>query len=177
MESYLVSVYVVYALIGVSLTIWLARVLAKNGAVFLRDVFADNPDMAEAVNRLLVVGFYLFNLGYAALILKADPAQSMVAAIETLAWKLGLLLLSLAAMHFTNLFIFHRIRRRAQEPKGQPPVPPQGYYPAMAGGYGGQYVSGYVADKGHSAFDLIERQAEREDALAAELGSPAEQPA
>jgi len=60
-----------------------------------------------------VVGFYLVNLGYASLLLRADPAPSAIAAIETLAVKLGLLLLSLAAMHFVNMYVFHRIRRQA----------------------------------------------------------------
>ena len=71
MGNYLVDVYVVYALLSVALTVWLARTLFKNGAVFLEEVF-DEPRMAAAVNQLLVVGFYLVNLGYACLLLKAD---------------------------------------------------------------------------------------------------------
>jgi hypothetical protein len=120
--EYLVPVYLVYGVTAVALTLWLARTLFHNGAVFLNDVFADNPKIAEAVNRLLVVGFYLFNLGYACLLLKADPAMSVVGAIETLAYKLGALLLSLGAMHFFNMYLFHRIRRRAQLANLPPPA-------------------------------------------------------
>jgi hypothetical protein len=115
-ENLLVPVYIAYAAIAVGLTIWLARVLFRNGAVFLQDVFKDNQPMAEAVNRLLVVGFYLLNLGYACLLLKAQRSETSIGAIETLATKLGLLLLSLGAIHFFNLFLFHRMRRRAQTP-------------------------------------------------------------
>ncbi len=120
--EYLVPVYVTYGVVAVLLTLWLARTLFSNGAVFLNDVFADNPKLAEAVNRLLVVGFYLFNLGYACLLLKADPATSAVSAIETLAHKLGALLLSLGAMHFFNMYLFHRIRRRTVLANLPPPV-------------------------------------------------------
>lgn len=123
--SYLVPVYIAYSVISVGLTVWLARTLFKNGAVFLKDVFVDNPQMAEAVNRLLVVGFYLVNLGYASLLLKADPAATAVQAIEVLSFKLGALLLSLGAMHFGNLIVFHRIRRRARLAVMPPPVAPQ----------------------------------------------------
>lgn len=123
--QYLIPVYGAYAVISVGLTVWIARTLFKNGAVFLEEVFADNPKMAEAVNRLLVVGFYLLNLGYASLLLKADPSTTAVAAVEVLSWKLGLLLLSLGGMHFINLLIFHRIRRRAQIAHLPPPVAPQ----------------------------------------------------
>ena len=120
--EYLVPVYVLYGVTAVALTLWLARTLFNNGAVFLKDVFADNPKLAEAVNRLLVVGFYLFNLGYACLLLKADPAATAVGAIETLAHKLGALLLSLGAMHFFNMYLFHRIRRRAMLAQLPPPA-------------------------------------------------------
>src|SRR5215216_4947116 len=102
--EYLVPVYLTYGVIAVLLTLWLARTLFRNGAVFLNDVFADKPELSEAVNRLLVVGFYLFNLGYACLLLKAEPAVSIVGAIETLAYKLGALLLSLGGMHFFNMY-------------------------------------------------------------------------
>ena len=121
--SYLVLVYSAYATLSVGLTVWLARTLFKNGAVFLRDVFVDNREMADAVNRLLVVGFYLFNLGYACLLLKAPGAASLVQAIEILSSKMGALLLSLGLMHFGNMYLFHRIRRRAST-HALPPVPP-----------------------------------------------------
>ena len=125
-SSYLIAVYAAYATISVGLTVWIARTLFKNGAVFLEEVFADNPRMAEAVNRLLVVGFYLVNLGYASLLLKANGASdSAVSAIEVLSSKLGLLLLSLGGMHFLNLYVFHRIRRRAHVAVLPPPVAPQ----------------------------------------------------
>jgi hypothetical protein len=122
---YLVPVYIAYALVAVSLTVVLARVLFKNGAIFLEDVFKDKPRMAEAVNRLLVVGFYLLNLGYASLILKSQGATTVVEGAEVLAWKLGWLLVSLGAMHFFNLWLFYRIRRRSQIAMLPPPVAPQ----------------------------------------------------
>src|SRR5215467_2819109 len=94
--NHLIIVYLVYAAASVALTIWLARTLFKSGEVFLEDVFADNPRMASAVNRLLVVGFYLLNLGYAFLTLKAgNEVHTSTEGIETLAAKLGSLLLVL----------------------------------------------------------------------------------
>jgi hypothetical protein len=124
-SPYLVPVYVTYATITITLTIWLARILSRNGAVFLEDVFKDKPKLAEAVNKLLVVGFYLLNLGYASLIMKATGGNTVVEAAEVLAWKLGALLVSLGVMHFVNLYIFYRIRRRSQLAVLPPPVAPQ----------------------------------------------------
>src|SRR5687767_1025136 len=122
----LVTVYIAYAGASVGLTIWLARTLSKSGEVFLDDVFVDNPRMAPAVNRLLVVGFYLLNLGYAFVTLKAGAdSLTAVQAMETLAAKLGALLISLGVIHFGNMYLFHRIRRRSQIRLAPPPVKPQ----------------------------------------------------
>jgi hypothetical protein len=125
-ESPLIAVYVVYAGASVAATISLARTLFRNGEVFLEDVFADHPRMAAAVNHLLVVGFYLLNLGYALVMLKANTGvETVTEAMETLSGKLGSLLLVLGALHMGNLYIFTRIRRRAQLRLAPPPVAPQ----------------------------------------------------
>lgn len=118
--------YLTYAATSFGLTYWLARTLFKNGEVFLEDVFVDNPRMAAAVNRLLVVGFWLLNLGYALSTLRIGYSElTIVGAIEQLAVKLGALMLVLGAIHFGNLYLFHRIRRRTQIRLAPPPVKPQ----------------------------------------------------
>ncbi len=110
----IVVTYIVYLMISVALTVWVARTLHKNGRVFLVDVFHGNESLADSVNHLLVVGFYLINFGYVALALRIGYAvESARASIEALSWKIGLVLLVLGAMHFFNLLVFSRIRRRA----------------------------------------------------------------
>ena len=66
---YIVISYIVYLVISVTLTIWVARTLHKNGAIFLVDAFHGNRELAASVNHLLVVGFYLINIGFVALAL------------------------------------------------------------------------------------------------------------
>jgi hypothetical protein len=123
--QYLIPVYGAYAVVSITLTVWIARTLFKNGAVFLEEVFADQPKMAEAVNRLLVVGFYLLNLGYASLIMKMGGALTAIEAVEALSSKLGMLLLSLGGMHFFNLYLFHRIRQRSKVAAPPPALSPR----------------------------------------------------
>ncbi|WP_436794474.1 hypothetical protein [Actinospongicola halichondriae] len=124
----MVGVYLVYSAVAVGLVVWLARTLFNNGAVFLEDVF-DDARLAAAVNRLLVTGFYMANLGYAAVLLRADEVDGAVEALEVLANKLGVLLLTLAAVHFANLYVFYRVRRRATAAHMPPPVAPQVFVP------------------------------------------------
>jgi p-aminobenzoyl-glutamate transporter AbgT len=116
--------YLVYLAVSVVLTIWVARTLFKNGQVFLDDAFADER-LAESVNHLLVVGFYLLNLGYVAVALKITSSiDTPSAAMENLAWKVGFVLLVLGAIHFFNLYVLSRFRRRRQLETAAPPVPP-----------------------------------------------------
>jgi len=129
-NGYQIATYLTYGAISVGLTIWLARTLFRNGAVFLTDAFEDHPELAEAVNRLLVVGFYLLNLGYAFLTLRSERAPDAVGALETLVTKLGFLLVSLGVLHFANMYVIYRIRRRSQIGELPAPVPPQAVWGA-----------------------------------------------
>ncbi len=124
----LVWTYFAYLAISVALTVWVARTLHKNGRIFLVDSFHGHEALADSVNRLLVVGFYLINIGYVTLALKhGAQAADLKEALETLSTKVGLVLVVLGLMHFFNLFIFSKMRRRATMQKTPPPVPPQGY--------------------------------------------------
>lgn len=112
---YAIPSYSAYIALTVLVTIWVAHTLHKNGRVFLIDAFRGNEPLADSVNHLLVVGFYLINLGYVALELKADVAlNSPREAIESVSDKLGLVLLVLGFMHFFNLFIFSRLHKRSE---------------------------------------------------------------
>ena len=124
--DYLLYVYAAYALASIGLTVFLARTLSIHGRVFLARVFEADPAFGDAVNRLLVVGFYLVNFGYACLHLVGGQAPSVRAAIEVLAGKLGSLLLVLALMHFFNLWVFHRVRRGARPAEIPAPIAAHG---------------------------------------------------
>lgn len=103
--------YLAYVCLSLALTIWVGRTLHHNGRAFLIDVFGERADLADSVNHLLVVGFYLVNFGYMALALKVATApRTVTEAVETLSYKVGLVLVVLGAMHFFNLFLFSRIR-------------------------------------------------------------------
>jgi hypothetical protein len=109
-----VVTYLVYLVLSIALTVWVARTLFQNGRLFLVDVFGGNQALADSTNHLLVVGFYLINLGYISLALKlAGEVPDARRAIEALSWKVGLVLVVLGAMHFFNLYVFSRLRRRS----------------------------------------------------------------
>ncbi len=121
MQDYLVATYVIYLVISLALTVWVARTLHKHGRIFLVDAFGGNADLADSVNHLLAVGFYLINVGYVALALRyGDHPKQLSELFETLGTRIGGVLLVLGSMHFFNLYVFSRIRRRTP---AHPPSP------------------------------------------------------
>ena len=139
--GYLIFVWLVYAGVSISLTYFLARTLFKHGAVFLRNVFKETPELAHSVNVLLVVGFYMLNLGYAALLLRPGSFATKATAVSASAYlvnKLGVLLVSLGVIHFVNMAVIYRIgRERRPAPAPQLPsywVPPAAPADAPPGG-------------------------------------------
>ena len=121
--------YLSYLLISAAITIWVARTLHSRGRLFLVRSFHGEESLADSVNDLLVVGFYLINFGYVALALKyGQKPDDLQGAIEFLATKVGLVLVILGVMHFGNLLIFSQIgKRRAPPVRGTNPFGGGGY--------------------------------------------------
>jgi hypothetical protein len=114
--NYTILTYSIYLPVTILLTIWVARTLFSNGRVFLVEIFHKDEVLANSVNTLLLVGFYLLNIGYAVYTLKIwDTLASSQDMIEMLSEKIGWIILVLGAFHFFNLFILFSLRRKAQQ--------------------------------------------------------------
>jgi hypothetical protein len=113
---YIVVAYVAYLAISLGVTIWVAKTLHRNGRVFLVNAFHGDAAMADSVNHLLVVGFYLINIGYVSLALRTGAVLDTTRqAIELVCDKVGVVLLVLGLMHFFNLLIFNQLRKRGSQ--------------------------------------------------------------
>ena len=130
--NYIVCTYALYLAISIALTVWVAKTLHKNGRLFLVDAFHGNEPLADSINHLLLVGFYLINVGYVSLALKyGDKAASVQELLEVLSTKIGAVLLILGGMHFFNLYVFNKMRKRALLHSAPPPLPPDARTPVL----------------------------------------------
>ena len=102
--------FLVYITISVFITIYVSRTLSRNGLAFLIEGFKGNVELAESTNHLLVVGFYLVNLGFVLLRMQTNV---LIDTIEQLiiyqASGVGLVLLVLGLAHFFNMYVIYRI--------------------------------------------------------------------
>jgi len=121
----MIVTYTLYLILSLLLTVWVARTLHRNGRIFLVAAFRGHEALADSVNHLLVVGFYLVNFGFVALYLKLTTKVTDGQGIfEALAGKMGTVLMGLGLMHFFNLYVFNHFRRNAELDQAPPPVAP-----------------------------------------------------
>lgn len=123
----ILQTYLAYLALSIVVTVWVARTLHRSGRVFLVDAFHGQEGLADSVNHLLVVGFYLINLGWIVMTLQTrEIVDTARAALELLSTKIGTVLFVLGLMHFFNLYLFNRFRRRALDRllTAPPPIPP-----------------------------------------------------
>jgi hypothetical protein len=105
--------YAIYLVVTIALTIWVARTLSKNGEVFLVECFGHDATLARSTNHLLIVGFYLMNLGFILLTLQfGDEPVTLPGAIRFLSSKIGLAVVVLGAMHFFNMNAIAKFGRK-----------------------------------------------------------------
>jgi hypothetical protein len=98
------TAYALYLAITIAITVWVARTLSQNGIVFLAQCFGQNEELARSTNHLLVVGFYLVNIGFITLTLSlGEEPVTFTDAIRFLSSKVGLAVIVLGAMHFFNM--------------------------------------------------------------------------
>ncbi len=125
-NSKIIIGYLIYLPIVITLTIYVSKMLFKNGKLFMIDIFKGKESIAIATNKLFEIGFYLINIGWAMLILKisyyGSDSMSYQTLIEILSKKIGGFSIYLGVMLFINLFFFfrgRRISRQSLKPKIQ----------------------------------------------------------
>jgi hypothetical protein len=121
--SYVLISYAAYIAISVLLTVWVGHTLHSNGRVFLVSNFEGQEAIADSINHLLLVGFYLINLGFVSLALRFGARPENWVQVST---KIGIVIVLLGVMHFFNMFWLVRFRkssllaRLAGNPAGMP---------------------------------------------------------
>ena len=127
----IVGAYIAYFLCSVFITVWVGRSLHTNGRLFLVEAFHQNVALADSVNHLLLVGFYLINIGAMLLFLRTSASPyDLKGVIELLSGKMGWVILVLGFMHMLNLRALSNLRKNALRRLEPPPLPPQARVPA-----------------------------------------------
>lgn len=106
--------YTAYLAASALITVLVGRTLFHHGRPFLVDCLG-NERAADAVNQMLLVGFYLTNIAFVTLTLRSGlKVVGWLDGSELLSHKLGVVLMTLGVMHFGNLLVLSIARKYKQ---------------------------------------------------------------
>jgi len=106
------SAYAIYIAITAFVILRVGWLFYHFGAHYLHDIFPGAREQADNLNRLLLLGYYLLNLGYVAYSLSLWPAlENWFETVELLSQRIGFIVFSLGAVHFFNLWWVRIVKR------------------------------------------------------------------
>ncbi len=113
MNNYNIIAYSIYLPLTYYITIVVGRICYKHGEIYLLGIINDHPDLVKTINKMLLIGYYLLNLGYAAITLSFWPELTNFGGlIGTIGVKLGQIILLLGLMHYNNMAVTYFISKR-----------------------------------------------------------------
>ena len=104
--------YFLFILISGYITIYVGWICYSNGYLFVLELFQNNEAVAKSLNQLLLIGYYLVNLGFILYGLHCwESIDNLVKMINLVSAKISTVLLSLCYLHFQNIIIIYLIRQ------------------------------------------------------------------
>jgi hypothetical protein len=105
--------YIIYLLITYLITVRVGFIFYRNGRVFILGLMQDDVSLTDAINRILLVGYYLVNLGYAALMISTwSTIGSWTELLSSITVMTGKIVSTLAVMHYCNMAVIYFISKR-----------------------------------------------------------------
>jgi len=110
--NYNILAYIIFGSITIFIILWVGKLFHRNGRIFILSLFNERKDLTDTTNNLLLVGYYLFNIGYAILQFSTwDKVSDWGSMISSISVKTGLLILLLAGLHFNNMLIIYLLSK------------------------------------------------------------------
>jgi hypothetical protein len=108
-----ITAYIVYITLTIYIIFWVGRLFHRNGRLFILQLYKDDEQGTDTINNILLIAYYLFNIGYAFLKLKMwEHVRSPAELISSVSYHLGLLILILAVTHYFNMLIIYFLSKK-----------------------------------------------------------------
>lgn len=98
--------YIIYLSLTAIIIIKVGKICYNNGTVYVAELIQNHKDLCQKINKILLLGYYLLNLGYCAMTLISwNKIQTWTQLIEILASKTAIIICIIAAIHYINIII------------------------------------------------------------------------
>ena len=105
--------YIVYLIITYLITVNVGFIFYRNGRLYILRLLHNDEKLTDFINRILLTGYYLLNLGYAALMIRSwKTIHTWTELVESTGAKTGKIMLTLALIHFFNMAVILLISHR-----------------------------------------------------------------
>lgn len=107
--------YIIYLVIITYIIFWLGKQFHSKGSVFILSLYNGDAAATDAINNILLIAYYLFNLGYAFLKLQQwETVYNFQELIASIGVNIGTLLLILSTTHYFNMFLIYILSKRTK---------------------------------------------------------------
>jgi hypothetical protein len=110
--NYNIGAYIIYLALMIFIIVYVGKYFYTNGRVFIISLLNDNVALADQINKLLLIAYYLFNIGYAFMTLNRWQKLSNTEMLfSSLSWNMGGLILILAVTHYLNMLAIYYLSK------------------------------------------------------------------
>jgi hypothetical protein len=107
-----VAAYIVYLILTVFMIVVVGRLFYRKGRVFILGLMRDDAATTDQLNHLLLVAYYLFNIGYAFVKLRFwQKVENLEMLVSSIASNMSVLIFILASTHYMNMFLIWFLSR------------------------------------------------------------------
>lgn len=111
--NYNIWAYCIYGCITIYIIYWVGKSFYRNGRIFILRLFHDNESMTDTTNNILLMAYYLFNIGYSILQFSFwDQVTGIESLMASIASKTGILIIILAVTHYCNMLLIYMLSKR-----------------------------------------------------------------
>lgn len=112
--NYNILAYIVFLSMIIYIIVFVGRYFFTNGRVFILNLFNNNEEQADTINRILLIAYYLFNIGYSFMILrKWEKVHNTSEMFSSITENMSLLIIILAVMHYFNMTVIYILSKKS----------------------------------------------------------------
>jgi hypothetical protein len=98
--------YALFLSIVVYIIVVVGRICYRNGNIYVMELLPGHEDLCIRINKILLLGYYLVNIGYAAMtLINWSTISTLQQLAESLAVKTSIIVGLLSLLHYLNIFL------------------------------------------------------------------------
>lgn len=98
--------YIIYLAITYFITVHVGLRFYRNGEVYILNLLHGDKKLTAFINRILLVGYYLLNLGYVTLTISTwEKVNTWAEMFTSISFRTGKIILTLGVIHYLNMAV------------------------------------------------------------------------